>query len=112
MLTVSDQPAAKQHCEHYWAFHCFGGLTIRLCQVCHEPDWEDFRGQHAEAVRQGILSERQRLSAGVSDVLTRYERDAVFTAPEALRERRTQLRWRLSELFDNGESANAAVPAP
>jgi len=58
---MSDQPAAKPECEHYWASLCFGGLSVRLCQLCHEPDWDDVRRQHAESVRAGILSERQRL---------------------------------------------------
>lgn len=60
---MSDQPAARPECEHYWASHCFSGLSVRLCMLCHEPDWEDVRSQHAEAVRQGILSEQRRLSA-------------------------------------------------
>ena len=39
----------KPACEHYWADHCYDGLSVRLCQLCHEPDWDDLRRQLAEA---------------------------------------------------------------
>ncbi len=54
------QAAAREPCEHYWASHCYGGLSVRLCQLCHEPDWGDLRGQLAEAERKGTLAERER----------------------------------------------------
>ena len=54
------QATAREPCEHYWAYHCYGGLSVRLCQCCHEPDWDDLRGQLAEAERKGTLAERER----------------------------------------------------
>jgi hypothetical protein len=53
---VSDQAAAKPDCEHYWAYHVYDGLSVRLCQLCHEPDWADVRGQLEEAEQKGRLA--------------------------------------------------------
>ena len=61
-MTAGEVPAAKPECEHYWAFHCYGGLSVRLCQTCHEPDWDDVRGQLGEAERKGVKAERERIA--------------------------------------------------
>ena len=46
---MTEFAEAKPACEHYWADHCYGGLSVRLCQFCHEPDWDDLRRQLTEA---------------------------------------------------------------
>lgn len=46
---MAEGPAAAPVCEHYWAYHCRDGLSVRLCQLCHEPDWADFRRQLEDA---------------------------------------------------------------
>jgi hypothetical protein len=50
---VSGMAAARPVCEHYWADHCYDGLSVRLCQLCHEPDWDDQRRQLAAAAGTG-----------------------------------------------------------
>lgn len=47
---------AEPRCEHYWAYHLHGHLSVRLCQLCHEPDWDDLRGQLAESAAKALLS--------------------------------------------------------
>jgi hypothetical protein len=42
---LNDQPAAKPVCEHYYASLCYRGMSVRLCQLCHEPDWDDLAEQ-------------------------------------------------------------------
>jgi len=37
------EPAAV--CEHFYASHCYRGMSVRLCMLCHEPDWDDLAGQ-------------------------------------------------------------------
>ncbi len=44
---AADMPMAKPACEHYWAYHLHDGLSVRLCQLCHEPDWDDVRREQA-----------------------------------------------------------------
>jgi hypothetical protein len=56
-----DQAEARAVCEHNWAYHCYGGLSVRLCQSCHEPDWDSVRGEREEAERKGALAERERI---------------------------------------------------
>jgi len=58
-LPEAVDAAARPECEHYWAHHCYDGLSVRLCQLCHEPDWADVRQQQAEAA----AAERERLAA-------------------------------------------------
>ena len=53
---------AQAVCEHYWAYHLYDGLSVRLCQLCHEPDWESVRGEREEAERKGALAERERIA--------------------------------------------------
>ena len=60
-MASDPQAAAAPVCDHYWAHHVHGGLSVRLCQFCHEPDWEDLAGQLGEAERKGELAERQRI---------------------------------------------------
>lgn len=55
--------AAEAPCEHYWAFHVHDGLSVRLCQLCHEPDWADARKER-QAVRG---AERDRWLAVLRD---------------------------------------------
>ena len=55
--------AAKDVCAHYWAYHCFGGLSVRLCHQCHEPDWDDVRAELAKARAEGAAAERDRIAA-------------------------------------------------
>lgn len=55
---MSDEPMAKPACEHYWAYHCHGGLSVRLCQLCHEPDWDAVRGEREEGERKGEMAGR------------------------------------------------------
>jgi hypothetical protein len=43
-----NPPANRPVCEHHWASHCFGGLSVRLCMICHEPDWDDVRRSRNE----------------------------------------------------------------
>jgi hypothetical protein len=50
-------PEAKAACEHYWAYHCYDGLSVRLCQLCHEPDWDDVRAEQ----RKAATAERDRI---------------------------------------------------
>lgn len=58
-MTAADQ-AEHPVCEHYWAYHVHDGLSVRLCQLCHWPDWDDLRGQLGEAERKGSLAELER----------------------------------------------------
>ena len=53
-----ENPPQANDCEHYFASHIRGGepLHVRLCQLCHEPDWSDLAEQAAE-VRAAALEE-------------------------------------------------------
>ena len=53
---ANELPEDRPNCEHYWADHCWDGLSVRLCQLCHEPDWVDMRRQWAEVA----AAERER----------------------------------------------------
>ena len=53
--------AAKDVCAHYWAYHCFAGLSVRLCKQCQEPDWDDVRAELAKARAEGAAAERDRI---------------------------------------------------
>jgi len=48
---TEPQPEARAVCEHFYASHCYRGMSIRLCMTCHEPDWDDLAGQLASAAR-------------------------------------------------------------
>jgi hypothetical protein len=72
---MADIPQAKPECEHYWAYHCYGGLSVRLCQTCHEPDWYELRAQLAEAQREGRVAERE----WIAELATRKR--AVYCKP-------------------------------
>jgi hypothetical protein len=52
-------PEDRPECEHYWVDHCYDGLSVRLCWLCHEPDWADVRRQMNEAA----AAERERIYA-------------------------------------------------
>lgn len=41
------QPAAAPDCDHHWIGHLRGGepLSVRICSLCGEPDWDDLRRQ-------------------------------------------------------------------
>lgn len=54
---MTDLPQARPVCDHSWAYHVYDGLSVRLCQLCHEPDWEDVRGELAAAA----AAERERI---------------------------------------------------
>jgi len=53
---VSEQPEARAVCEHFYASHCYRGMSVRLCMTCHEPDWDDLAGQLADAGRGSELA--------------------------------------------------------
>ena len=44
-----NQCEARAACEHFYASHCYRGMSIRLCMTCHEPDWDDLAEQLAAA---------------------------------------------------------------
>ena len=44
------QPEARAVCEHFYASHCYRGMSIRLCMMCHQPDWDDLERQLREAI--------------------------------------------------------------
>jgi hypothetical protein len=48
-LLGDDQPMAKPECDHFYASHCYRGMSVRLCQFCHEPDWDDVARELAAA---------------------------------------------------------------
>ena len=58
----AEATAAAEPCEHYWAYHCFDGLSVRLCQLCHEPDWDSVRADRAEIAAQAAAAERELLT--------------------------------------------------
>lgn len=89
-MNAEEIPAAKPECEHYWAFHCFGGLSVRLCKLCHEPDWNDVAGQLSEAERKGELAERAKLQPAIGRVqhlATTAQEKAIEHAVRAERKR-------------------------
>lgn len=43
------QPEARAVCEHFYASHCYRGMSIRLCMTCGDPDWDDLAGQLRDA---------------------------------------------------------------
>jgi hypothetical protein len=91
---MSDLPAAQPGCEHSWAFHLYGGLSARLCQFCHEPDWDDLRGQLEEAGRKGELAGRakvQHAADRVAQTAAAAQEKAVTAAVTAEREGCAQL---------------------
>ena len=53
---MSEQPEARAVCEHFYASHCYRGMSVRLCMTCHEPDWDDLAGQLADAGRGSELA--------------------------------------------------------
>jgi hypothetical protein len=48
---TEHQPEARAVCEHFYASHCYRGMSVRLCMTCHEPDWDDLAGQLLSAGR-------------------------------------------------------------
>ena len=42
---TEDQAEARAVCEHFYASHCYRGMSVRLCMTCHEPDWDDLERQ-------------------------------------------------------------------
>lgn len=40
---------AQAVCEHYWATHCYRGMHLKLCMLCHGPDWADLEVQFSQA---------------------------------------------------------------
>ena len=48
-MSAGDTPEARAVCEHFYASHCYRGLSIRLCMTCHEPDWDDLAEQLGKA---------------------------------------------------------------
>lgn len=48
---TEHQPEARAVCEHFYASHCYRGMSVRLCMTCHEPDWDDLAEQLASAAR-------------------------------------------------------------
>jgi hypothetical protein len=50
-------------------------MSVRLCQLCHEPDWDDLARQLQEARR----AERERVAAHVEELAGNYPED-VFPA--------------------------------
>jgi hypothetical protein len=54
---TEHQPEARAVCEHFYASHCYRGMSVRLCMTCHEPDWDDLAGQLAEARASEITAE-------------------------------------------------------
>jgi hypothetical protein len=49
-----DQAEAKAVCDHFFASHIHHGMSVQLCMVCGEPDWDDLRDQLYRA--RGVLS--------------------------------------------------------
>ena len=72
---VVDLPAAKPDCEHYWAYHLRDGLSVRLCQLCHEPDWADVRAE----LKAAAAAERERIRALITE---RAEEDPGYVHQE------------------------------
>ena len=66
---MTNQTAAKPVCEHYWASHVHDGLSVRLCQLCHEPDWDNLRAELAKAA----AAERERLRTEMPTGVIRIE---------------------------------------
>jgi hypothetical protein len=56
--TGEDQAMAQAVCEHFYASHCYRGLYVRLCTLCHEPDWDDLERQQRESVAERERAER------------------------------------------------------
>lgn len=44
-----DQAEARAVCDHFYASHCYRGMCVRLCMLCHAPDWDDLERQLAGA---------------------------------------------------------------
>jgi len=82
--TLPDIPAAKT-CEHFYASHCYRGMSIRLCMLCHEPDWDDLERQLSGAVGAITLDdgECERLAALVRERAAEADAlSAVCTGPD------------------------------
>lgn len=47
---MSDQAEARAVCEHFYASHCYRGMSISLCSLCHQPDWDDLERQMCAAI--------------------------------------------------------------
>jgi hypothetical protein len=45
---VGSEQAAV--CEHHFISHVYRGMSIRLCQFCHQPDWNDLEEQFGPSV--------------------------------------------------------------
>lgn len=44
---MSEPQAAAADCDHFFGTHILGGhpLSVRICQFCRTPDWEDLQEQ-------------------------------------------------------------------
>lgn len=69
---MSDQAAQQPPCEHYWAYLVHDGLSVRLCQLCHEPDWEDLKQEMDKAFRLGRDAQREADAALADQLGVRY----------------------------------------
>jgi hypothetical protein len=41
----ADQCEAKPECEHFYHSLCYRGMSVRICQMCGDPDWDDLAEQ-------------------------------------------------------------------
>ena len=63
MTTPHPVPeAAVNDCEHYWAHHVRGGspISVRLCQLCREIDFDDLDEQAAALIQRYATSPRDQ----------------------------------------------------
>jgi hypothetical protein len=65
-IVMSDQAEARAVCEHFYASHCYRGMSIKLCMMCHQPDWDDLERQlHPEPEQQPRTETRWGVAVGV-----------------------------------------------
>ena len=80
-----NQCEARAACEHFYASHCYRGMSIRLCMTCHEPDWDDLAEQLADA---------EHVEAAAAVLERRYP----GTRPDALQDVLSEL-WAISRAW-------------
>lgn len=98
-VPLENPPAEPPACEHYWAYLCYGGLSVRQCQLCHGIDWEAQK-RDAEEIRE---QERQRIRSGLPDAMERCRSDLAVTGSGLYPVRLEQLAGRIDELITEGE---------
>ena len=83
-MSAGDTPEAAAVCEHFYASHCYRGMSIRLCMTCGDPDWDDLAEQLDRKPARDPLARAETAEAKLA-AITAYCRDDCEVVNEGMR---------------------------